>query len=199
MPTEAVRRKYQSALREEQAAATQARILDAAIDVLVEQGAQGMSHRAIARRAGVSAPLVSRYFPTTDDVVAGIDARITERLGFVDYPRTVDELVTLPERVYTAMDREERAMLAYLAAPGHRAYGRQRRKQGVERTVDVLFAGATPTERRRVAALVHLLISSGTWSHFRDSWGMSGAEAGQVVRFALEAILATIAANKGGT
>lgn len=57
------KRTYQSTLREEQAAATRRRILDAAAECFVAHGYAGTSLAAIARRAGVSVDTVQANGP----------------------------------------------------------------------------------------------------------------------------------------
>src|SRR5688500_12457528 len=116
-------REYNSPVRDAQSEATRQRVLDAAIDILVEEGPHALGQRAIARRAGVSAPTVARHLPDTEAIVAGIDERLMERLGTGDSPRTPDELFGKLRAIYLGLDREERATRAYVAAPMSRTHG----------------------------------------------------------------------------
>ncbi|CAM3403690.1 TetR/AcrR family transcriptional regulator [Corallococcus sp. ZKHCc1 1396] len=54
-------------------------ILDAAMDVLVQDGAAGLSLRGVAQRAGVSLGNLQYYFPTKQDVVRALLARYLEQ------------------------------------------------------------------------------------------------------------------------
>ncbi|NVJ21864.1 MULTISPECIES: TetR/AcrR family transcriptional regulator [Myxococcus] len=54
------------------------RILDAAMDVLVEDGYAGLSLRGVAQRAGLSLGNLQYYFPTKQDVVRALLARYLE-------------------------------------------------------------------------------------------------------------------------
>ncbi|GAB2487070.1 TetR/AcrR family transcriptional regulator [Jatrophihabitans fulvus] len=55
-------------------------ICDAGLDVLAEEGARGLTHRALDRRAGVPAGTTGNYFPTRAALVLGLAERIEQRL-----------------------------------------------------------------------------------------------------------------------
>lgn len=56
------------------------KLADAGIRVLAEQGARGLTHRAIDAAAGTPKGTASNYFPTRDDLISGLVDRIAERL-----------------------------------------------------------------------------------------------------------------------
>ncbi|WP_299052193.1 TetR/AcrR family transcriptional regulator [uncultured Nocardioides sp.] len=55
-------------------------LADAGITVLAEQGARGLTHRAVDAEAGVPRGTASNYFASRDDLVGALVARIEERL-----------------------------------------------------------------------------------------------------------------------
>ncbi|WP_305093090.1 TetR/AcrR family transcriptional regulator [Prescottella sp. R16] len=55
-------------------------LADAGLTVLADQGARGLTHRAVDREAGVPVGTTSNYFRSRDALVAGLVARIGERL-----------------------------------------------------------------------------------------------------------------------
>lgn len=55
-------------------------LADAGLEVLAEQGARGLTHRAVDRAAGVPVGTASNYFATRDALIAGLVDRIGERL-----------------------------------------------------------------------------------------------------------------------
>ncbi|MDF2993493.1 MAG: TetR family transcriptional regulator [Microbacterium sp.] len=55
-------------------------LADAGIRVLAEEGARGLTHRAVDAIAGTPRGTASNYFPTRDDLVAALVSRIEERL-----------------------------------------------------------------------------------------------------------------------
>lgn len=63
-------------------AATRAKLLDAAVESLVEQGYSGISTQGIAKRAGVSRGAQLHHFPTKESlVVAAVEHLVDKRLG----------------------------------------------------------------------------------------------------------------------
>jgi len=63
---------------EEERAAMRERILDAAREVLMEQGPQALSTRVIAERLGVSHMVLYTYFENTDAMSEALRARLRE-------------------------------------------------------------------------------------------------------------------------
>ncbi|WP_203568769.1 TetR/AcrR family transcriptional regulator [Aestuariimicrobium ganziense] len=55
-------------------------LADAGIRVLAEEGARGLTHRAVDAAAGVPRGTASNYFPTRDDLIAALVDRIGVRL-----------------------------------------------------------------------------------------------------------------------
>lgn len=55
-------------------------LADAGIRVLAEEGARGLTHRAVDTIAGTPRGTASNYFPTRDDLISALVDRIEERL-----------------------------------------------------------------------------------------------------------------------
>jgi len=55
-------------------------LLDAAIDVLAEEGARGLTYRAIDAKAEVPTGTASNYFANRDDLMAEVATRVQQRL-----------------------------------------------------------------------------------------------------------------------
>jgi AcrR family transcriptional regulator len=72
---------------------SRARLLDAARDVLATDGLEGLSLRAIARRAGVSHGAPLRHFPTLAALLAAVAAD-----GFARLVATIDDHLDAAER-----------------------------------------------------------------------------------------------------
>jgi DNA-binding transcriptional regulator YbjK len=68
--------------------------LDAAIDVLAEEGARGLTYRAVDAKAGVPAGTASNYFASRDDLMSEVAVRVTERL--VPSDESIAESLALP-------------------------------------------------------------------------------------------------------
>ena len=68
--------------------------IDAAIDVLAEEGARGLTYRAVDAKAGVPAGTASNYFASRDDLMSEVAVRVTERL--VPSDESIAESLALP-------------------------------------------------------------------------------------------------------
>ena len=77
------RRKYESPLREQQAAATRERILEGLVTTMAD-GLAEVSMPAVARAAGVSVATVYRHFPTKQTLFDALPAYIAYRTGAAD-------------------------------------------------------------------------------------------------------------------
>ncbi|MFJ8005822.1 TetR/AcrR family transcriptional regulator [Streptomyces fagopyri] len=81
-----------------------ARLIDAGVDLVAEQGAQALTLREIARRAGVSHGAPRRHFPTHLELLSAIAHR-----GFTDLAARVAEAVgdggASPRSQLTALGR----------------------------------------------------------------------------------------------
>ena len=66
---------------EERSAQTRARVLDAAIDCLIEMGYAGTTTTLIAERAGVSRGAQLHHFPTKSELLAAAVEHLARRLG----------------------------------------------------------------------------------------------------------------------
>ncbi len=81
-------------------------LVDAAIEVLAEQGARGLTFRAVDARAAVPAGTSSNYFTSRDDLLTQAGARVYQRLA--PDPATLERSLTGPRdrRRVVALVRE---------------------------------------------------------------------------------------------
>ena len=116
-------RRYQSALREDQARRTRRRVLEAATAVFLDRGYAGTTMRAVAAEAGVSVPTVEMLFGTKSRLLkAAIDVAIAgddEPVAVLDRPwaqaaedaRTLDEFLSLTAEALTAAQRRSAGLV----------------------------------------------------------------------------------------
>lgn len=96
-------------------------LADAGIRVLADEGARGLTHRAVDAAAGTPRGTASNYFPTRDDLISALVDRIGERLTpdpeavssrgaqppdrklFADYLRDVVRRLTVDPHVSLAL------------------------------------------------------------------------------------------------
>jgi AcrR family transcriptional regulator len=174
------RRRYDSPVRRQQAAATRERIVSAGSELVHEFDSwewDALTFRAVAERAGVGERTVYRHFPTERHLHDAVMARLEEEAG-VAYEDL--ELTTLPE--ITARVFSSRGSFAAREAVPNDADPLfvevdQRRRDALLRAV----TDATPTwadaERRTIAALLDLVWSMPGYERLVGAWDFDGDDA----------------------
>ncbi len=191
-------RPYRSRLRDEQAEATRARILDATLRVMA-RGIAGLSVPAVAHEAGVSVPTVYRHFGTKQGLFAAVYPHVARRAGLprledVEAPRSLDGLRDGLRAVYARMESVGADELAAAAFSGPAAEDVRRidmphRLAAFRRLADATMPGLSGLERDRIARLLVILTTSSalrTWlEHLGSSADEAADDVGWVVRSAV--------------
>ena len=188
-------RRYSSPLRESQANRTRELILDALTELLAVHRVDEVSTKQIAERAGVSQPTVYRHFPDRVALVEGLADRVDQMA--IAYrgstpPTTVEEGAAWAEAAFKATDDHaiEATAEAVLNADPRRFSEASRRHTGeVNQAVARALPELDERGQRHFAALMRTLVSVQTWLRMREEFGMDGTESGQVVSWALRALL----------
>src|SRR5215467_10461861 len=94
-------RRYQSAVREEQASRTRQALLKACEALLLEGPAENVTIPAVARRAGVTKPTAYSYFPDNDALLGAFLQYLRGRIGM-----NHETLVSLPPEGLPAAVRD---------------------------------------------------------------------------------------------
>ncbi|MDM4762852.1 helix-turn-helix domain-containing protein [Galbitalea sp. SE-J8] len=185
------KRPYRSALREEHAAATRARVLDAAAECFTETGYQGTSLAAIARRAGVSVDTVQATGAKRDLLLGafertfvGVETRDITR-GDTHVARLIG--IEDPREMLAAMNAETVAATGRVRALWWAFRGAAASDEGVQEIlhgllerrhrdfrafVDVLRGkGVVIPDGERVAVEAELALAPETYAHFVDDHG----------------------------
>lgn len=181
---EGERRRYDSPLRRQQAAATRSRIVAAGSELVHEFDSwawDALTFRAVAERAGVGERTVYRHFPTERHLHHAVMTRLEEEAG-VTYEDL--ELATLPDitaRVFAS--RRSFAARPSVATGEDRLFVEvdQRRRDALLRIV----THATPTwsdpERRTIAALLDLAWSMPGYERLVGVWELGGDDATRAI------------------
>ncbi len=95
-------------------------ILENAERLMLEEGYAAVSSRRVAKEAGLKAPLVHYYFPTTDDLFVAVYRRAVERE--LEKQRDALETPTSLRGVWDAYCNQEQTALAmeFMALANHR-------------------------------------------------------------------------------
>lgn len=187
-------RSYRSELREEQAAATRARILDATGRVMA-RGLADVTVPAVAREAGVSVPTVYRHFATKRDLLAALQPDLQRRTGIdrIPMPTTIDGLRATLVSILGGMDNLDDVMRAAHASPAaeqvRRVHAPNRFK--LARTlVDGIAEHLSEADRDRIARLLVVMTASPALRMWRDDFGASVEEIADDIDRAVRAAIA---------
>ena len=181
-------------LRAAQAKATQARILEATVNVMA-RGVASVSIPAIAREAGVSVPTVYRHFGTKRDLLAAVFPHVVRRAGLDELvpPHSIDELGqgvrALFERIDSAGDLA-RAAIASPAGEAARRVDMPARLEMNRRLANSIVPKLTPGDRDRIARLLTILISASALRVWRDHLGSTVEEAANDIDWVISAAIA---------
>lgn len=173
---------------------TRERLLDAAIDILIEDGSDELSLRKVAERAGVSAPTAYRHFPTRpeliDALISWIDTRLQTPAGEPD----VDELIVRLPSIYQAFSEHARMMTAYVRASAGdvRGAGRRNRARRIEGAVRRWLPQLSESEVKAFAPVIQQFVSSATWDTWRTLWQLDGEHAGRIAAWAVSVLVGAV-------
>jgi AcrR family transcriptional regulator len=190
-------RSYSSPLRAEQMAATRARILDAAIDLLQATESGDVAIPDVAERAGVSVRTAYRAFPSREDLLEGVLAELSLRFEAIagTIPVTLDEYAASAQRAVRAVYEVEPLFRALFATPAGRELHRRtapQRREAIDGMLTAELAGITPQQRRRFIAIAHLLSSSRSVLLLKDYHDLDVDDAVAAVRWALATLVAAV-------
>lgn len=183
------RSEYSSELRAEQAAATRARILQAAVEGFAPWTVE-LPFAQVAERARVSVRTVYRHFPTQQDLLDAVMAHIVEHSGW-----RPDEVG--PDTIGSMAARSFEYFGDLLDRGGHEPQGqapgmehlRRQRLEAMERVVEPFSGGMDPNHLRGVCAVLAGMTRVEFLRGMYEHWGLTGAEAGRAVEWAVNTLL----------
>lgn len=175
-------------LRKEEA---RARILDAFIALLTE-GADDLSHDAVADRAELGRRTVYRYFPDRAALMDAALLRVRELAGpKVTYPASADELLETIEPIMTGFDAHADLFTLLRTTPQGR---RLRLAQNIQRVASYTRALADavkelPPDDRKLATAMLQMLHTSPWLEMRDHWGLDGKQIARATSWAIRTLL----------
>ncbi len=182
---------YRSPLREAQASATRARILEA-MTAVIEAGEEP-TYACIADRAGIQERTVYRHFRTRDDLYTAFWEHVHDRrLGVGFDAHDLESMKALVRDNHAAFDANSslvHVMLHSKQGLAMRLAPNADRQEMFRRVVDAEVPGLDALTRRRTSAAAQVLYSAMSWEYLREYWQMDAEEASATVQLALEAIL----------
>ena len=183
------KRPYQSQLRQEQAAATRARIVEAAAERLVPWASE-LSFEEVAAAVPVSVRTVYRYFPTQHDLLAAVGAYLEEHSGWHADEVRVDTLGAMTRGLYAYLGRRLDTRTGRTdEVEDVLRVARSRRITVIEREIGPLTEGMDPELARGVMAVFSGLVRIHFLAGMHDHWGLNGEQAGRAVEWAIDALI----------
>lgn len=179
---------YKSELRAEQAAATRQRIIEAAAAGFAPWATE-LPFNKVAERARVSERTVYRHFPTQRDLLQAVTAHVVKRSGWQPDELNAEHLGAATARAFTyfgtlieGRDHEPEAQ-----SPEMKEL-RAKRLETIERIVAPYTEGMDPERARGICAVFAGLVRAHFFRGMYEQWGLSGAEAGRAVEWAINAL-----------
>lgn len=185
-------RAYHSPLRAEQTEQTRDRIVAKVIEILADPETRDLTIPEVARRAGISVRTAYRHFPTKEALYDAVNEwwGITRVTG--GPPKHVDEYPEYLRRLFQSFGETEALIRARRnSKPLQEAHTRRKayQRKVLGEAFAPLTAGLDPAEARRIVAVIHAVGGSETYLAMRDHWELSPEEAGEAMKWAMEAII----------
>lgn len=181
-------RQYNNSLRQDQAAQTRERILDAAVALLAEGGDSDVAMPDVAARAGVSLRTVYRNFPTRDALLDAVANRITAQFStrMMTFPASAAEYAARAEMLHVVFELEPLYRALFASAAGRAAHIRSNvdRNALIQKAFADELDGLSAAQRRRFAALMHLVQSSNGALFLHDYAALSQNDIVRALRWA---------------
>jgi AcrR family transcriptional regulator len=154
-------------------------ILDTAVDLLEGDGMSSLTMRAVAKRANMSERTVFRYFATRDEFLDAITIATRERMALPPAPRSMDDLRSLPRRLYGAFEAQQRLVIAGLhseISDRIREVAARTRWAAVRELLDEHAPKRSPHDRKIATATVCQYLGATCWHFHRFKLKLSPEE-----------------------
>jgi AcrR family transcriptional regulator len=178
-------------LRDRQTAATREQILDVAFEMLTRNPNDPFSHEAVAKKAGMGARTVYRYFPSRAELLGALWERLRGATG-IRMPTAEEEVVPFIRSVFQQFENNEaliRAVLNSSISTEVRKTGAIRGRADLTKSLSKVLRGLPPRRQAQVIAVFLTIYSGPFWQTLRDRGGLSGPEAQEAAAWMLEVLL----------
>jgi len=149
---------------------TERLILESALAVLQDDSFTGLTVRATAKKAGMSERTIFRYFATREEFLDAVATEFTRLLNMPPAPAAIDELLSMPRRLYTGFEPHARLISAVFHTeifPRMKAGAAQQRWIGIKKLLDREYPKAAPAARKIAAANIRYFLSGASWHYYR--------------------------------
>ncbi|HSI04338.1 MAG TPA: helix-turn-helix domain-containing protein [Myxococcota bacterium] len=193
---------YTSPVRDEAKEATRARILDALVRVVLDDGVHAFSVAKVAERAGISHRTVYRHFASREELLEALseaidsagppeEAEVRRRKPLFEYARE-DGAGALFGALESMRDRATAEFIIGVSLR-HNTRGKQQRWAQVQAEARERFPALAPREQLASAAVLRALVSSNIWFHLCVQLGVPVDVAAQGISRTVELVLEDLA------
>jgi AcrR family transcriptional regulator len=182
-------------LREQHAAATRERILEAVADLLEREPAEELTIPAVAEVSGVSLRTIYRYYPTRDALLEAAGRWIGDELLKHPYPRDLDEIADLYQdgaRDFDARPGLVRALAFSQLGRRVRGYRRRERLDAIATILRRELTELSEPELRRAEGVLAYLHNMLAYTTLREESGLGGDEIGEAIGWAIRTLVADL-------
>ena len=186
------RRRYDNRSRQEKAAPTRERIIDAGSDLVhgfETWNWRDLTFKAVAERAGVGERTVYRHFPTERQLHDAVMQRLESEAGVSYEDVTLANLAETTARVFASLQRF--SVRETVPTPPDSAFlsSDQRRRDALLRAVSG-SAGGSETRQRMIAGLLDVLWSPASYERLVGMWGLDSADATGAIEWLMAKVVA---------
>lgn len=182
-------------LREQHADLTRERILSAVADLLERGDAHELTVPNVASVSGVSLRTIYRHYPTREKLLEAAGRWIGEELFDHPFPRTLDEAAERFRAEFTHFDDRPglvRALALSELGREVRSYRRRGRVSAIRTALHDEMGSLPEAELRRAEAVLGYLHNMLAYTTMREENGLSGAEIGEAVSWAIQTLVADL-------
>lgn len=179
-------RAYRSKVRDEQAAATRERILDAAHELLQTTRPVDLSWADVARVAGTSTRTVYRHFPEPQALFLALSDRLLAAVVPEGLPTALGPALELVRRQFATLEEDPALFRLFFAVPTLSRYDQAGLYRGI---LGSKLAGVPEEQHRALFGVVDLLGSPYAWDVLHANWGLDARRASRAVEVAMRALL----------
>jgi AcrR family transcriptional regulator len=195
----AARRRYETPVRAQKAAATRERIVQAGSELVhgfASWDWQELTFRAVAARAGVGERTVYRHFPTERHLHDAVMQRLEEEAGITYEDVSLDNLGAVTAKVFSS--RGSFAVSDSVAGRDSPTFVAvdERRRAALLRAVAASTATWTDRDRTTVAALLDMLWNLPSYERLVGVWNLTPDDATRAVTWLIEHVVAAVDADE---
>jgi AcrR family transcriptional regulator len=176
-------------------------ILDTSIELLESTGVASLTMRAVAKRANMSERTVFRYFATREEFLDAVAVAVRSRMALPAPPRSLDELRSLPRRLYEAFEARDGLVVAGLhseIADRMKEAAAGTRWVAVRQLVDAHAPKRSARERRIATTNICFYLGATAWHFHRFTFKLTLEEAIEAAEAAIGLALGALSGKRGG-